>query len=112
MQDTCVLQPRTTGAADNYNLPTETWPDGSSYACGLKPRDRDEAMDAAEVPLVDARLRLPLSAEASLSNVDRIKITRRFGVTLSTPISYEIVGPPRRGPSGLVLDLKQVTDGS
>jgi hypothetical protein len=39
---------------------------------------------------------------------DRIKITHRFGVAI-TNLVFEVISFAERGPSGLVLNLTQVT---
>jgi hypothetical protein len=111
MQDTCTVLTYTAGSADVYGLPAETWATGSSYACGFEPVRPDELMDATEAPVIDARLRLPLAAESAVGNTSRIRLTKRYGVTI-TAQDYDIVGPVKRGPSGLVMELKLVTDGS
>jgi hypothetical protein len=112
MQDQAQLLERSSASDDDYGLPVETFTAGTLYDCGLDPSAMDEGMDETEVVMMDAKLRLPLSAQDDLDNVDRIKITKRFGVTLTAQPVYEIVGDPERGPSGLVLNLKLLTDGS
>lgn len=112
MQDQCQLLTRSTPSDDDYGLPEETFTAGALYDCGFDPSARDEAMDETEVVMMDAKMRLPLSAQGDFSNVDRWKITKRFGATLSSQPIYKIIGDPERGPSGLVLNLKLVTDGS
>ncbi len=112
MMDTCQHLDRYT-EDDDYNNPTETFIAGESYACGLneKPKDR-EAMDGTQVVIIDAELRLSLDAEGVFESHDRVRMTYRFGVALSNTRDYEVIGAPRRGPSGLLLKLRNVTDGS
>jgi hypothetical protein len=112
MMDTCQRLQRYT-EADDYNNPKQTFIAGASYSCGLdeSPRDR-EALDGTQVVMMDAKLRMSLDLEGVIANVDRLRITHRFGVALATPLDYEIIGAPRRGPSGLVFALRKVTDGS
>lgn len=113
MQDTCQILARGT-AEDEYNLPVESWSILATYDCGFDPDisryGMQEAMDETEVSTVNAALRLPLEAEDQALNTYRIQITHRFGVALSEQPVYEIVGDPERGPSGLVLKLKVLTE--
>jgi hypothetical protein len=108
MMDTCVLLERST-YEDNLGLPVETFTPDSSYSCGFDPDPSTEEMDESEVAMMDAALRLPLEAESDLANVDRIRLTDRFGVAI-TSVDYEIIGRPERGPSGLVVKLALVTE--
>ena len=112
MQDTCQLLRRSSSTVDDFNRPVEVWTVVAAYVCGYEPLQREEGMEETEVGQLDARLRLPLAVESELDSDDRLKITKRFGVTLSAPPTLDIVGLARRGPSGLVLDLRLVTDGS
>lgn len=97
-------------AVNEYGQPDETWTLGPSYWCGFAPISKDEAMGEAEVPLVDAVLRVPLIV--IFPPTDRVKITHRHSAAVDSPETFEIFGQPERGPSGLVYYLKRVTDGS
>lgn len=110
MMDTCQHLQRFV-EPDGYNNPAETFIAGASYPCGLDeaPKDR-EAMDGTQVVMMDAKLRMSLDLEGVIANVDRLRITHRFGVALATPRDYEIIGAPRRGPSGMIFALRKVTD--
>ena len=107
MFDTCYVLTRTAGTGD-YGYGPATYTAGSAIACGFDPKPR-EVMGDTQVEMSDGRLRLPV--DTTVTHLDRIKITKRFGVT-TTAQTYEILGQPRRGPSGLVLYLRRVTDGS
>ena len=109
MMDTCIVLEYSAGAADEYGFPDPAWNGGSSYDCGLDGGERRELLDETQVIEYDAVLRLPIDAE--ISQVDRIRITHRFGVELDTAVDYEIVSEPRRGPSGLLVELRKVIDG-
>ncbi len=112
MQDEAQLLTRSSSSNDDYGRPVEVFTAGALYDCGFDPSAEAEGMDEAEVAQMAAKMRLPLSAQGDFDNADRWKITKRFGVTLTSQPDYEIVGDPERGPSGLVLNLKLVTDGS
>jgi len=109
MMDECVHMLYSAGM-DDYNNPSTTYTDGDTLVCGIKNAKHGEGMDKSQVPLVDLVMRL--SATASVSHLDRFRITKRFGEGLTSPQTYEIVGFPQRGPSGLLIQLRRVTDGS
>lgn len=109
MMDTCQVLVYTEGAANAYNKPAITYPASAAIRCGWKPATK-EMMQDTQVPAWDGRLRMPIGTV--IKNTDRIRLTHRYGVALSPVQNYEIVGNPERGPSGLVLRLKSVTDGS
>jgi hypothetical protein len=112
MQDECVHLQYTSGSTDDYGFPMPTYSEASTYDCGFDPSAREEGMEGTEVAMMDAAVRLPLVAESAISATDRIKITKRFGMALVNPLTYDIVSLPERGPSGLVMNLRLVTDGS
>jgi hypothetical protein len=109
--DTCRRLVYTAGAVNAYGMPEPpTYVRGDAITCGLDMRSSArEVMNGTQVVLADARLRL--SVNTTLDNRDRIEITQRFGEVLATPLVYEIIGEPERGPSGLVVNLRLATDG-
>lgn len=110
MQDMCVRMEYAQGSQDAHGKPAETWTEGDSLSCGFDPAAKEEAMEGTEVVMTDAVMRLPL--DTTLDNRDRLKVTHRFGEELDTAETFEIIGEAERGPSGLVLNLRKVTDGS
>lgn len=107
MMDAAIVLTRAAASGD-YGYGPATYTAGSTLACGFDPKPR-EVMGDTQVEMSDGRLRLPIAT--TVTHLDRVKVTKRFGVT--TPAqTYEILGQPRRGPSGLVLNLRRVTDGS
>ena len=110
MMDTAVrLVYRETGK-DEYGMSIHEWAEDAELACGYDAKAIKEVMVGTQVVLTDARLRLPIGTV--VDNRDRFRVTRRFGEILANPPTYEILGEPRQGPSGLLLDLRLVTDGS
>lgn len=105
MQDYCELLIRTERAVDEYGMPVEQWITGAALYCGLE-NTRSAEWRNAEPPDFDARLRLPIDTD--ITNVDRVRITERFGVMLDEPLLFALTGKTRRGPSGLVVELKVV----
>ena len=109
MLDTCVHSQRST-TQDSYGQLVETWTDKLTYACGLDLRDGRELRQPDQTAiLLDGRLRLALSALGVVAATDRIRVTKRYGETLATALTFEIEGEPRPGPLGLVADLRRVT---
>lgn len=108
LQDTCVLQSWSSGSADAYGQRVETWTDGAALACGYKPTGGREVWGVEDQPIIiDATVRLPIATV--VNRKDRVRVTHRFGVELDSAEVFEIIGEPRRGPSGLQLDLRRVT---
>ena len=109
MQDVCRVGAYTS-VDDAYNLPSVTYVYGDEMICGLDLMSPTEQQASGEVPAINAKLRLPLAT--AIDERDRIRIEQRYNEELDTPLVFEIEGPVDRGPSGLVLDLRQVDDGS
>jgi hypothetical protein len=112
MLDTGRLLRRASTGTDEYGYDRTDYDIVLTSCCGLKTLTSKEVMDGTQVVAVDAQLRLPLALDGELSGLDRWQITHRFGVELATPLTFEFIGGPMRGPSGLVLNLRSVTDGS
>jgi hypothetical protein len=94
-----------TDRVDEYGMPVVEWTEEAVIDCGLDLRASEEMLNA-EAHYYDARLRLPIDTD--VDNVDRVRITKRFGVMLAEELTFEVIGEARRGPSGLVLDLKSL----
>lgn len=102
MQDRCRIGAyRST--LDGYNNPVAEYVYGELTACGLQLVRPDEVQGSGEVPEIGVELRLPLGT--TLDTKDRIMVTHRYGEALETSQIYEVVGPVKRGPSGLVVRL-------
>jgi hypothetical protein len=108
MQDTCIVMDYSQGDLDDYgNVSNPEYTDSEPTRCGLDPQSQTEVMDGTQVIVSDAALRLPLNT--AIDNLDRVRITHRFGSALATPIIYEVIGQPAQGPSGIVVQLRSVT---
>jgi len=106
MMDLCdLLTLFQTDRVDEYGHPVMEWITREKVICGLDMRESGEVRNA-EANLWDARLRLPINT--LIGRVDRVVITQRFGVMLDTPLLYQVEGEAERGPSGLVLRLRNV----
>lgn len=93
---------------NEYNEPIEVYTEVLiDVTCGLEQKQGEErGADKNTVITWDAVLRLPISYV--IDEKDRIRITKRYGERLDTPIDYQIVSPQQRGPSGIRLLLKKV----
>lgn len=110
MQDTCKVGVYSSGSTDGYGVPNPTYTYGSALQCGLEHVRPREVQASGQVAVISARLRLPIGT--LIATRDRIQVTHRYGAALASAQVFEIVGPPERGPSGLVVNLMVVTDGS
>lgn len=106
--DTCVIMSHSAGAANNYGKPADIYVDGAPTACGYKPRSTREAQQGNETVIIDAELRLPIGT--AVKAADRVRLTKRYGEALATPLLFSVIGQPAQGPSGLVVNLRRVTD--
>ena len=106
MMDTVVRQVYS-ATQNSYNEDVITYTDQTAIACGLDMRHGGERHNQNYTALeYDATMRLPIAT--TIDARDRMKVTKRFGETLSTALIFEIVGPVQRGPSGIRLLLKRV----
>jgi len=108
MMDTCVVLTYTVGAADDYGMPTQPWPEGDTLSCGFDPGGAREVMGGTQVVERPATLRLPVGTD--IDTRDRVQITHRHGEELGTAPVYAFIGDAERGPSGLVFRLRLVAD--
>ena len=107
MQDTCIILDYHS-VADDYGNPTESYIMRlTSSACGYEPVKTSETHGSGEVPLFDSRLRLPINT--TIDAIDRIRITHRYGAAVANK-DYAIIGPVKRGPSGLILNIKRIEE--
>jgi hypothetical protein len=107
MMDECVVLVYAAGTANEFNeADAPSYTASSSYECGLDMNPGSERHEADLTAIqYDAVLRLPLNV--SLKETDRIQITKRFG-ELPAPLTYEIVSPIQRGPSGVRILLRRI----
>lgn len=107
MQDTCKIGVYS-ATDDAYNNPAEAYDySGDPVACGVEHVAPDELQGTGQVPDIDVRLRLPVGT--AVKPTDRVRITHRYGEDVIDQ-DYAIVGPAKCGPTGLVLELRKVTD--
>jgi hypothetical protein len=115
MMDSCLVLVYSTDATDDYGIPVPTYTAGEPVPCGLDNlagrgyRSSREVMIDSQVVILDARLRLPVGT--TIKAADRVQITHRFGEALANSVTYDVIGDPMRGPSGLQVNLKAVHAG-
>ena len=85
---------------------------GRELACGfqmLAPTAIGAEFRTADGSVVraDAVLRLPYGTAVTTSDV--VKVTKRHGETITSPLVYEVLGLPAVGASGILCYLRQVT---
>jgi hypothetical protein len=106
MMDTYVPQVYSR-AFDAFGQEVVTFTDGTASACGLDMRPGSERHTPGNtLTEYDATIRVAVGS--TLTTKDRVKVTKRFGETLSTPLVFEIVAPLQLGPSGCRFALKRV----
>ncbi len=110
MQDVCQIGSYVPPYEDDYGNSVKRYLYSAEMFCGFRHISPREAQATTFVPMVDGEIRLPLDTEVKAS--DRIKILERYGRRLTVAEVYEITGPVQRGPSGFVVGLVVVTDGS
>lgn len=110
MWDLCVIL-RWASVADDYGTETSHYTaDAAAITCGFDASGQREVMGVTQIEMTDAVVRLPIAT--SIDRRDRIQITYRHDVALTTIPTFAIIGQPERGPSAIQLNLRLVTDGS
>jgi hypothetical protein len=116
MPDECELLQRTAGPPDAYGVPTISYGVVATTVCGLEHSQIKQSASGeaggetrldTQVSTELHQLRLPLGT--AVTNVDRIRLTKRFGVAIA-PVLYEVIGNPQRGPSGLLARIQNVKE--
>ena len=111
MMDTCVILDYSNTPEFGEEVPT--WTERSQYVdCGLNEKMAREIMqDDQTIVKTEGELRLPI--DTKIDEKDHIKILTRFGqpVQHGDLKEFALAGPPRQGPSGLLIDLIIVEPG-
>lgn len=83
------------------------WANISEIACGVDPQGSSEsARRDMTLGVYDALLRLPLGT--TIATKDRVQWTESWGTDLTAAIVFEVAGPPRQGPLGILAPLKRI----
>jgi len=111
MQDTCRVLAYSAGE-DEYGNPAVTYTAQDAVACGFRYLTPREIQASGEVPALEVELRLPLDTD--ISDTDRVRVVERYAEPASETDDdvdfgdYEVVGPVKRGPTGLLVRLRSV----
>jgi hypothetical protein len=107
MLDTCVIQ-TLTSTGDGYDISADSWSDSAALDCGYQPARAREIMGGAQVIMMPATIRLPDGT--SVTHLQRIKLTKRYGTTLTTPLYFAIKDEPKTGAASIVVEVESVPD--
>jgi hypothetical protein len=120
LQDSCTrLTPVATTGAYGYGKPT--YAEFAVLTCLFRPSSKggviggfgagsNELLGSAQVETSDAVLFIP--RDAVVLGTDRLQLTELQGETLTSPITYEIVGGPVLDQVEHRVTVRQVNDGS
>lgn len=108
LQDECYVQ-ALTETPNTFGEVVNSWADsGAAIACGLDMRPGSETRGINKtVVQYDAVLRLPVTS--TVTETQRIRVTKRYAETLGTAIVFDILSPIQRGPSGFRILLNKVS---
>ena len=101
-------------SVDSYGQPVPTWSAmHSNVPCSFEPspfkfRAREVTSPGAETSEILVRARFPLSYYDDITQEKRIRLIKRFGVTLTTPEDYDVQGFVERQAFGINVNLKRV----
>lgn len=107
MMDTCKIETRVQ-TVDSFGQMVESFPtDSEEVRCGLdmQPGTERHNVDGSVISY-DATIRLPMGT--AVTSMDKVKITKRFGVRLDVPLVYEVMSPIQQGPSGTRYALRKL----
>ena len=112
MGDTLYVGSESAASADWSSDPaTGTWTyTGSAIACGVTLGMSKEILHNGQPTMTDGVIRIPIGT--SVTGVQRVRVTKRHGETLSPAEDYAVIGSPRRGAVGLQLAVQRVVGNS
>lgn len=121
LDDECLqlVYPASTTGAYGYGKPVYT--DGETLGCLFRPSSKggviggfgagsNELLGSSQVQTSDAVLFIPRSADVDA--LDRLRLTKLQGETLTRPITFEVVGGPVLDQVEHRVTVRQVNDGS
>lgn len=117
MRDRCEVGRWTSLGEDERGQEKFSFTYGAEIRCGFKPGGgsqgggQREVMPGSETSMYEATFRLPVGTV--IENVDRLKLTKRYGEALGKPEYFSVVGTPFLGPTALVVRVNRevTTDG-
>ena len=93
-----------TGTSTTEDPDAPSWSYATAIACGFDASVSTEVVELGQATMTDATIRVPLGT--SVTGASRVRLTKRYGASLSPVEDYEVLGAPRRGVSCLVLHCK------
>lgn len=109
MMDLCRIADYAAGAGNAYGQKPAVYTNrGQATICGYDPTATGEVLQGSEVVTIDAALRLPV--DTVIDSRDRVTLLERFGAALVVPLTFDVIGNPEQGPSGLVVKLRRIHD--
>lgn len=108
MMDECFILRRSDGTPDAHGRPRDIWTEIGPYDCGFVVQmntDREELGDA-QVPTFHAQFRLRTGV--TITNLDRMKLTKRYGEELTMPPIYQVISTSNNGPSGVTVIAREL----
>lgn len=110
MMDLCTVR-SWSPTIDSLGSEVEGWSLRTNVPCGLDVSADAQAEQRREIGTavtISATLRLSIADGEGLTAKDSVIVTHRNGEALSPQLSFGLDGPPKRGPTGVVLSLVRV----
>jgi head-tail adaptor len=107
MRDTCRVL-TWSESTNTYGEPVETFTPGATVACGYHALATSELLRSGDTVIVDARFRLPRTAEGQVTTKDRLQLLTRAGVALSVQPVFRITGNPDVATTALIVEAKEI----
>ena len=113
--DECVILRRTAPASTSgYGKEEEKFGnyDGAhaslaiTTTCKVGMDDGDEIPDQTQRPERRATILFPSTIEGSVSELDRVQITKRFGTSLARTLLCDVIGIPAMVVTGLLAEIR------
>ena len=111
LRDRCTIGTYTAGASNDYNFSSATWDYGNEIKCSYQDGSADEAPSSVlDVPKADATLWMLRGT--AITPEFRIKLTKRNGIPLDSPLVFQVMGEPTQDVLLLKIKLKMVVEKS
>jgi head-tail adaptor len=111
MRDTLQIGTSSSGGfGDNVNAVTWTYDTENLIKCTVKDGVSKEVKNGAETTITTSEIRVP--SGTAITNVKRVKVTKRHRVTLGTAEIYAVIGDPDNAAGSLVLNCNKVSGNS
>lgn len=115
MMDECDYYNWTPGGTDIYNMPE---PDNYTYQtalpCSYKPVRPDQMAPNTDLGMIEGLLAFDRSVEITyditIRHLDRFRLTKLHGDTLTQPIWFEPDGELKRDNLAIVIPVKKLED--